>query len=249
MLLDYYRTAQYISANRHINLKILMVRKTTLFNVFGRSPIKPMQAHMAVSYKCASLLLPFFEAIITKQWEQAKGLQQQIIELEHEADAHKRDLRLHLPNNLFLPVARTDLLEIILLQDKIANQAKDIAGLLYARKMHFPELVANLFIDLLKRCLDACSQAQQAINELDELLETGFGGNEVQIVETMIEELIHIEHDTDELQSQIYQSLFKIEQELPPVEIMFLYKAVEWIGELANHANSIGGQLQLLLAS
>lgn len=249
MLLDYYCFAQYIKANPFTLLQILMVRKSTLFNVFGRSPIKPMQAHMAVSYKCATILLPFFEAIIAKQWDKAKELKQQIIKLEHEADGHKRDLRLHLPNNLFLPVARTDLLEIILLQDKIANQAKDVAGLLYARQMHFPDVVANLFINLLKRCLDACNQAQQAINELDELLETGFGGNEVQIVETMIEELIHIEHDTDELQSQIYQSLFKIEKELPPVEIMFLYKAVEWIGDLANHANHIGGQLQLLLAS
>ncbi len=226
-----------------------MVRKSTLFNVFGRSPIKPMQAHMAVAYQCASLLLPFFDAVVAKQWQQAKELQQQIIELEHEADAQKRDLRLHLPNNLFLPVARTDLLEIILLQDKIANQTKDIAGLLYARQMHFPEGVANLFIGLLKRCLDACGQAHQAINELDELLETGFAGNQVHIVETMIEELIHIEHDTDEIQSQIYQALFKIEQDLPPVEIIFLYKTVQWIGDLANHANHIGGQLQLFIAS
>lgn len=226
-----------------------MVRKSSLFNVFGRSPIKPMQAHMAVAYKCAMLLIPFFEAAFAKEWEQAETLKQQIIELEHEADAQKRDLRLHLPNNLFLPVARTDLLEIILLQDKIANQTKDIAGLIYARRMHFPEMVSSLFSNLLRRCLDACCQAQQAINELDELLETGFGGNEVQIVETMIEELIHIEHDTDELQSQIYQALFKVEQDLPPVEIIFLYKTVEWVGELANHANNIGGQLQLLLAS
>lgn len=226
-----------------------MVRKTSLFNVFGRSPIKPMQAHIATAYDCAATLIPFFEAVLAKNWEKAQELKQRIIELEHEADALKRDLRLHLPNNLFLPVARADLLEMILLQDKIANQAKDIAGLLYARQMQFPGATSQLFMNLLQRSLDACCQAKQAINELDELLETGFSGNEVQIVETMIEELIHIEHDTDELQSQIYQALLKIEHELPPVEIMFLYKTVEWIGELANHSNSIGGQLQLLLAS
>lgn len=226
-----------------------MIRKSTLFNVFGRSPIKPMQVHIAVAYECAKILVPFFEAASAKRWDEAKELHQRIIQLEHDADNHKRDLRLHLPNNLFLPVARNDLLEIIFLQDKIANQAKDIAGLIYARQMDFPTVVAPLFLNLLKRCLDACCQAVQAINELDELLETGFSGNEVQIVETMIEELIHIEHDTDDLQSLIYQALLKIEKDLPPVEIMFLYKTVEWIGELANHANNIGGQLQLLLAS
>lgn len=222
--------------------------KTSLFNVFGRSPIKPLQLHMAKAYTAVTVLVPFFEAVFAQNWEQALDLRQQIMVLEHEADLLKRDLHLHLPKNLLLPVARSDLLAIITLQDNLANQAKDISGLIIARQMVFPENTTLLFMQLLKRCRDACCQAEQAIDELDELLEAGFRGNEVQIVETMIAELIHIEHDTDEMQDLIYQALFKIEKELAPLDAIFLYKTVEWIGELANHAKGIGGQLQLLLA-
>ncbi|CAM4409483.1 MAG: hypothetical protein LEGION0398_MBIBDBAK_01234 [Legionellaceae bacterium] len=225
-----------------------MIRKSALFNVFGRSPIKPMQAHMEIAYKCAALLLPFFKAVIEKKWDIAAALQQELITLKHQADGHKRELRLHLPNNLLLPFARSDLLEMILLQDKIANKAKDIAGLLYGRQMVFPEITHTLFIPFLERCIDTCGQARKAINELDELLETGFSGDEAQIVEKMIDELTYIQEDTDKLQVQLYQALLKIEAVWPPVEVMFLYTSVKLFGELANYANNIGEQLQLLLA-
>jgi hypothetical protein len=99
-----------------------------------------------------------------------------------------------------------------------------------------------------KRCLDATHQAERAIEELDELLETGFRGNEVKIVENMIKELDFIERSTDEMQIEVRQALFKLENTLPPVDVIFLYKVIEWIGSLADHAHTVGGQLCLLLA-
>ncbi|HBP75141.1 MAG TPA: phosphate transport regulator, partial [Alcanivorax sp.] len=36
--------------------------------------------------------------------------------------------------------------------------------------------------------------------------------------------------------------------ELPPVDVIFLYKIIEWIGDLADRAQKVGGRLQLLLA-
>ncbi len=61
----------------------------------------------------------------------------------------------------------------------------------------------------LLRCLDAAKQACKAINELDQLLESGFRGNEVTIVEEMIVTLDEIEHDSDgqlaEIRNEILQ--------------------------------------------
>ena len=37
----------------------------------------------------------------------------------------KKDLRLNMPSSLLMPVARTDLLDLLMIQDKIANSAKD----------------------------------------------------------------------------------------------------------------------------
>ncbi len=225
-----------------------MVPLTPFFKMFGQSPIRPLQAHMAKVQNCAMALLPFFEAVFVQDWDRAHGLQEQISQLEREADEIKKDLRLHMPKDLFLPVSRTDLLETLAIQDQIANQAKDIAGVVYGRQMLFPDVISEFFFQLLKRSLDASKQAQTAINELDDLLETGFRGNEVRIMEEMIIELDRLEHETDEIQVSIRQILFKLEKSLSPIDVIFLYKIIEWTGALADHAHHVGGQLQLLLA-
>ena len=76
-----------------------------------------------------------FRQWFAEEWETAYDIQQKIIKFEHEADAIKRSIRLSLPKSLFLPVPRTDLLQIVTVQDKVANRAKDIAGLVVGRKM------------------------------------------------------------------------------------------------------------------
>ena len=220
----------------------------SIFNMFGPSPIRPIEQHMRKVYLCAKQLHLFFEAVCQKDWVSAKAIKDKIVELEKEADAIKRDLRLHLPAGLFLPVARTDLLELLSAQDKIANTAEDIAGLIIGRKMEIPPGIAEMFMPFLDRCLDAAKQACKAINELDELLESGFRGSEVNLVEDMIITLDEIEQDSDEKLAAIRHRIFELEKDLTAVEIVFLYKLVQWIGDLANHAQTVGGRLQILIA-
>lgn len=221
---------------------------SNIFNMFGPSPIKPIEQHIHKSYHCAKQLYPLFEATLKEDWETANVIKDKISALEREADLIKRDLRLHLPTGLFLPVARTDLLELLSTQDHIANKAQDIAGLVLGRHMKIPEILHPLIMPFLSRCLDAAKMACKAINELDELLETGFRGNEVNVVEDMILELDKIEHDCDEQLSTIRQHIFQLEKELPAIDIIFLYKLVQWIGDLADCAQVVGGRLQILIA-
>lgn len=225
-----------------------MSLSSPLLGMFGRSPIKPLEKHMQTVLQCASELIPFCQALMAGNQERILQLRDSIAAQEREADNIKQDLRLHLPNSLFLPVARGDLLEILTLQDKIANKAKDISGLIVGRSMKIPEAISHSFEVLLKRCIDAVFAASQIVNELDQLLETGFRGNEVQVVEKMIVDLDIIEHETDDYQVQVRHDLFAIENTLPPVDVIFLYKIIEWSGDLADCAQSVGRQLQLLLA-
>lgn len=220
----------------------------SIFNMFGPSPIRPIEQHIRKVHQCAKQLYPFFEAVLKDDWTSANKIKDKIISLEKDADLIKRDLRLHLPTGLFLPVSRTDLLELLSAQDRIANKAEDIAGLIASRKMTIPEILIPVFMPFLHRCIDASKQACKAINELDELLETGFRGSEVKIVEEMILKLDEIEHDSDEKLAEVRHRIFDLEQELSAIDIMFLYKLVQWIGELADHAQTVGGRLQILIA-
>jgi predicted phosphate transport protein (TIGR00153 family) len=224
------------------------VPTTPFLNMFARSPIRPLEEHMAKVAACVKELEPFFASVLKKDWSRASVLQQNIAHLEHDADDMKRELRLHLPKSLFMPVSRSDILELLNVQDRLANKAKDIAGIVFGRKMIFPESIATLFMAFLERSIQASEQANKAIHELDELLETGFSGNEIKLVEGMIAILSGIEHDTDDQQIQLRRIMFDLEKSLPPIEVIFLYKIIEWTGDLADRAREIGDRLQILLA-
>jgi len=222
--------------------------RTTISSLFGSSPVKPLQQHMASVQSCIEELSPFMDAVLKEDWLLAKKQQTKISMLEREADKLKRDLRLHLPNSLFMPVSRRDLLEVLTMQDKVANKAKDIAGLIIGRKMVFPDALGPDVLEFVIRCIDASRQAQKAINELDELVETGFSGKEVTVVQAMIKKLDNIESHTDKLQVGIRSKLFEQEDKLPPVNVMFLYRVIDWIGDLADLSQRVGSRLELILA-
>lgn len=217
-------------------------------SLFGRSPIGPMQQHFAKAHQCAAQLLPFFDAVMAQDWAQVELIQQQMASLEDEADKLKKSVRLNLPKSLFLPVPRSDLLELLSVQDKVANRAKDIAGLMLGRQMVIPPQLQPLMRSYVQRTVDASAQALKAMNELDELLVTGFGGREAALVESMVMELENIERDTDRMQVEVRRTLFKLEKDLPAVDVIFLYKIIEWIGDVADRAERVGNRLEQLLA-
>lgn len=180
-------------------------------SLFGRSPIGPMQQHIAKAHECAAGLLPFFRAVIAEDWAQVEQVQQDMVRLEQEADRLKKNVRMHLPKSLFLPVPRSDLLELLSVQDKVANRAKDIVGLMLGRRMRIPLPLQGQMLAYVQRSVDASAQALRVVNELNELLETGFGGRETSLVESMVEELEAIENDTDRIQVEVRRELFRLE--------------------------------------
>lgn len=222
--------------------------RSTISSLFGSSPVKPLQTHMDRVQACIMELIPFFNAVFEEDWAEARKQRGKISRLEREADKLKRNLRLNLPKSLFMPISRRDLLEILTMQDKIANKAKDIAGLITGRKMVIPAEITDQFFEFVERSIDASAQAQKAINELDELVETGFRGGEVNLVQSMIKRLDEIEGDTDKLQIRIRTEVAKLEKTLPPIDAMFLYEVIDWVGDLGDRAQQVGSRLELLLA-
>ena len=42
--------------------------------------------------------------------------------------------------------------------------------------------------------------------------------------------------------------LFANEESMKPVSVMFSYQLIQWIGDLADHAETVGNQMRLLIA-
>ncbi len=219
-----------------------------LANIFGKSPVQPLEKHIEIAYRCAKQLTSFFASAVAGEWQEAEAIRNEIDKLEHEADDLKKEIRLHLPKSLFMPVPREDLLELLLVQDKIANRTKDVTGLVLGRRMQIPASIAEQFLEFVDRNIDAAKQARKSVRELDELFTAGFRGAEVDLVAGLIEELDQIETDTDDKQAALRGALFEIEKTLDPVDAVFMYQVIEKTGEIADMAERVGRRLELLLS-
>lgn len=225
-----------------------MVNLSPLLQLFGQSPFKPMQEHMRVVVSCADRVPRLFESVFAGNADKVEEIRQEIFAFENQADDIKNELRAHLPKSMFLPVDRRDLLEILDLQDSIADTAQDIAGMMVVRDMAPPEALREPIMALTRRCLDACHQLAKIMEELDELVETGFRGPESDKVMHMISELNNIETDTDVQAIALMKLLFAHEKEMGAVSTLMWDRVLHWIGDLANYAERVGNRHRLLLA-
>lgn len=220
----------------------------TIMGLFAKSPIKPLQEHAVCVDECCSYLVSFFEACHNDDWSEATRVCSIISDKEKEADILKREIRISLPKGLFLPVARTDLLDLLTQQDKLANLSKAISERVIVRQLKLPAPLYVDFIKLVKSCLSSANQAYKVVSEFDELLETGFKGREVDLVEDMICKLDDIEDETHALQMQLRRDLRKVEKEHDPIDVIFMYKVLELLGEIADQGLRVGHRLELMLA-
>ena len=203
---------------------------------------------MKASVGCAVSLDAFMQAAFKQDWNAAKKHQLEIIELELVADRLKNKLKLHMHKGLLLPVSRSDLLSILTAQDNIANTTKDIVGIIYGRKMVFPDELRSCLSEFYQSSILACNQAHEIVDEISDLFQSGFSSTMIKSTEDMIARLDEMEEKTDRIQIGVRKVLFEHESKMPPVDVVFLYQVIQDIGHLADWAQRVGAKLLLLLA-
>jgi predicted phosphate transport protein (TIGR00153 family) len=203
---------------------------------------------MRIVIECVAEVPALFQALVDGDEAKLNAQKDLVFMKEQAADEIKNELRGHLPKSLLMPVDRRDLLDVLAMQDSIADTAQDIAGLLVERKMEVPQGMADTLTSFVGRCVDTCNQAGKIIEELDELVEMGFRGRDANNVEDMVAKLNKIEDETDEMGMQLTRALFAQEDSMSAVSVMFWYQLIQWIGDLADYAEKVGDRLRLLIA-
>ncbi|WP_136797880.1 MULTISPECIES: TIGR00153 family protein [Desulfosediminicola] len=227
----------------------MIMRSTTpLSGLFRRSPFKPIQEHMRAVFSCICLVPPLFDAIYAKDKGQTRNLSRQISELETEADKIKSTFRLNMPTSLLMPVDRKDLLGLISDQDSIADTAEAISQIVTFRDMIVPDKLKSHLDELLEGTMEVTSEAKEMIEQLDELLEVGFGGREMARVTEMIAGVRRSEHNIDAILHRARRALFEIEAELDPVSVMYWYKILELLGNISDQSENMADRVLLFLS-
>ena len=76
--------------------------KNIISEMLGKSPVQPIQNHINVAFQCASLLPSVFEAANLNDWNKVESINENIRQLENEADELKLEIRSNLPKSLFI---------------------------------------------------------------------------------------------------------------------------------------------------
>jgi uncharacterized protein len=215
--------------------------------LFGKSPFAPLQSHMKKVALCVERLSDIFRALAKMDMEKIEKLSADLSRMEHEADLTKNDIRNHLPKSLFLPIDRAHFLEILSVQDSIADKAEDIAVLLTLRPL---ENFRNFYSDLtafFQQCELVFLDAKQIIEEIDELLETSFGGLEAEKVKSMVEQTAYKEEDAAKMQKLLMKQLFTHGDTLSVPAFNLWMHLIEELGEIAHLSERLANRIRMIL--
>ena len=219
----------------------------TLLNLFGRSPFAPLQSHMEKVSACVHLLPELFLALHSGDTEKVETLAHLISEKEHQADLTKNDIRNHLPKSLFLAMDRANLLEILAIQDCIADKAEDIAVLTTLKTLPILEPCKEEFTAFLKKNIEAFDGVFAILRELHELLESSFGGIEAEKVSAMVESVAVKEHESDIIQRRLLKIFFSEDTKLSPSSFHLWQRIFELIGSISDLSEKLANRIRMTL--
>ncbi len=215
--------------------------------LFGKSPFAPLQSHMKKVGLCMDRLSDMFNAWPKMDMEKLEKLSNDLSRIEHEADISKNDIRNHLPKSLFLPIDRGHFLEILSVQDSIADKAEDVGILLALRPLEsFHHFHADL-IAFFKKNERVFLDAKYIIAEIDELLESSFGGIEAEKVKTMVEQTAHKESETKQMQTQLMKRLFSEGSTLDTATFHLWMCLINEIGAISHLSERLANRIRMVL--
>jgi uncharacterized protein len=218
-----------------------------ILSLFNRSPFAPLQGHMEKVSDCMRELEPLFMLLQQKNYDALAKKASHISELEHAADLLKNDIRNHLPGSLFLSIDRSNFLQILSLQDALADRAEDVAVLLSLHPLQFHPSFQEPFFKFLHKNIEAFEGAKKIIETLGELVESSFGGQKAERVKVMVEAVSFKEHEVDLLQRTLLKSLFAAEKDLTYASFYHWEKVFETTGAISNIAEKLANCIRMTL--
>lgn len=218
-----------------------------LEQVFGASPFQPLLEHANKVHDCVHLIRPLMQALTKEDYDEIHSLQDRVSKLEYEADEIKHTIRENIPRRYFLPVAREDLDNYLHKQDKIADSVEDFAVILMIRKTKIHQDLTREFIEFCDHVISIGDNLMEAAQEMVNLAETSFGGEEARKVLDLIKGLGEGEWKADRMQRRISSHIYELENELDPITILFYEKILLALSQVANAVENTGDVLRVMI--
>jgi hypothetical protein len=218
----------------------------------SHAPFELLAKHLQIVMSCVDLVRPLLDAASAGNRDEVKRIADDVFNLEHDADAVKNKIRDHLPKATLLPVSRGDLLSYLNQQDNLADKVEDLV--LSASSLQFPSgwTDQGLHEELMKLAdfsVEAARKASQMLGRFEQLRKQGFAGDVVEELRQLADQVGKIEAHADRQQYKLVQMVLEIQDPQWSFSSSYvLLQVIRSLGKLADHAESMGDYMRLMIA-
>ena len=226
-----------------------MAVKPAISEVISNSPLALLERHVGVCVDCVERLPLYFAEAQANRWGRASDVREEICRFEGLADELKQDVRGNLPRGLWMSVSRADLLELVRVQDKMANGVKEVSGISLGRQLAFPAAMTSEVADFIDVVVQVSRVVVKIIGATRELSRSAFGTRQTNVILGFVSQVEADERRSDEMQAALRARLKEHEAELSAVDAIFLYQLLSAIGDIADNAEKVAHRAQIIATS
>ncbi|MFW5908745.1 MAG: TIGR00153 family protein [Desulfosalsimonas sp.] len=216
------------------------------FSMFITSPFDALQEHAEKVKECAWAFQQAIECYASFKCEVFEEHRQEVIRLEHDADAIKRRIRGHLPKGVMLPVEKFQLFQYLREQDKVLDSVQEALNWLSHRSEELlPEVLERDFFLLVDAAIEPTEELSRMVGEA-RIYFKNFSEKQRKKVKEIIANIRQMEHDADQREYALIRKIFQ--NETDPVSVMHLVRLAEVIGSIADHSENAGDMMRAMIS-
>ena len=216
---------------------------STIGKLFGSSPFAQIQLHMKQVGRCIEKMTEALEAMQRGEFDKLEGLAAEVSHREHAADQIKQDIRNRLVKRFFMPVDRSDVLDIVSMQDSLADTAEDLCVVMTMKQVPILDECREDFSELIRHNLEAFSVVSQIVLQLDELIESGFGGPEGEKIRSMAQDVAFAEHQADMVQASLLKKLYANDTQFTVGEFHLWMRITRILSRISNISENLANRI------
>ena len=168
--------------------------------------------------------------------------------MEHEADLIKGNIRGHLPTSVLMPVDKRYFLWVLREEDAILDHAENLVRLLDLRQTKIPIKLKEDFKQHMNLVVETVEEMEKAVENIKDLVETMFSGKERDETKQYIKNIHQKEWEADQKRYLLTEKIYKMEKSLSPMDEYHLLKIVDWIDDIADHAENVADWLRAIIS-
>ena len=201
--------------------------------------------HFSLVVETVNQLIPLFDAAKTGDWQKVEEVCREVDGLETLADGMHNDAVVAISQGAFFSGMRDDFLQLMELDDEIADAAKDAAKILAELPME-PQAFLILYEETSATLNDFFTQIQSAVNILQESIKFLESDAEIAVSKALLVE--RAEEEGDDVGDRLIKCIFAHKANLEVLTLLQLRDFVLKLDEIADAAEDASDEVIAIIS-